>query len=110
MRYFIISLLLGFLSELSFRCNGGGKLMFLLFVPPIIKIANICTYGEFHISKLHCFQVSIFPCPFAVETFGTLGEEALQPVSDLGGRLRSITGDSLQFSEGTLRVSLPQFL
>jgi hypothetical protein len=33
-------------------------------------------------------------CPFAVETLGTFGEEALQLASELEGRLRSTTGDA----------------
>jgi hypothetical protein len=33
-------------------------------------------------------------CPFAVETLGSFGEEALQLVKELKGRLRSTTGDA----------------
>jgi hypothetical protein len=59
-------------------------------------------------------------CPFAIETLGTFGEEILQLVNEIGGRLRntiqlgmpekkrgSFSGSALLFSEGTLRVSLP---
>ncbi len=32
-------------------------------------------------------------CPFALDTLGTFGEEALQLLIELGGRLRNTTGD-----------------
>jgi hypothetical protein len=45
-------------------------------------------------------------CPFAVETLGTFGEEALQLVSELGGRLRSTTGDAREKTWLIQRISV----
>ncbi len=45
-------------------------------------------------------------CPFAVETRGTFGEEALQLVSELGGRLRSTTGDAREKTWLIQRISV----
>jgi hypothetical protein len=45
-------------------------------------------------------------CPFAVETLGTFGEEALKLTHDLGRRLRIFTGDSRETSWLIQRISL----
>jgi hypothetical protein len=45
-------------------------------------------------------------CPFAVETLGSFGEEALQLVRELGGRLRATTGDSRETSWLFQRISV----
>jgi hypothetical protein len=45
-------------------------------------------------------------CPFAVETMGTFGEEALKLVRDLGARLRASSGDSRETSWLIQRISL----
>jgi hypothetical protein len=45
-------------------------------------------------------------CPFAVETLGTFGEEALKLTRELGQRLRNTTGDSRETSWLTQRISL----
>ncbi len=44
--------------------------------------------------------------PFAVETLRTFGEEALQLVSELGGRLRSTTGDARKKTWLIQRISI----
>jgi hypothetical protein len=45
-------------------------------------------------------------CPFAVETLGTFGDEALQLVSELGGRLRNTTGDAREKTWLIQRISV----
>ena len=45
-------------------------------------------------------------CPFAVETLGPFGEEALALVNDLGRRLRQETGDHRSTSFLTQRISI----
>jgi hypothetical protein len=45
-------------------------------------------------------------CPFAVETLGTFGEEALQLVNELGGRLRNATGDAREKTWLIQRISV----
>ncbi len=44
--------------------------------------------------------------PFAVETLGSFGDDALKLVHDLGGRLRSVSGDGRETSWLIQRVSL----
>ncbi len=44
--------------------------------------------------------------PFAVETLRSFGDDALKLVHDLGGRLRSVSGDSREISLLIQRVSL----
>jgi hypothetical protein len=45
-------------------------------------------------------------CPFAVETMGTFGEEALSLVKDLGKRLQEITGEKRSTAFLTQRISV----
>jgi hypothetical protein len=45
-------------------------------------------------------------CPFAVETLGTFGEEALELVSELGRRLRNTTGDPREKTWLIQRISV----
>jgi hypothetical protein len=45
-------------------------------------------------------------CPFAVDTLGSFGEEVLQLVSELGGRLRSTTGDAREKAWLIQRISV----
>jgi hypothetical protein len=45
-------------------------------------------------------------CPFAVETLGTFGEEALALVKDLGRRIRVVTGEARSRLFLTQRISI----
>ncbi len=45
-------------------------------------------------------------CPFAVETLGSCGDEALQRVRELGGRLRAASGDAQETTWLTQRISV----
>jgi hypothetical protein len=45
-------------------------------------------------------------CPFAVETLGSFGEEALQLVRELGGLLRSTTGNAREKTWLIQRISV----
>jgi len=47
-----------------------------------------------------------FFCPFAVETLGTFGEEALALVKDPGSRIREITGKAKSRLYLTQRISI----
>jgi hypothetical protein len=45
-------------------------------------------------------------CPFAVETLGTFGEEALQLVHELGGHIRAFSGDARETTWLIQRLSI----
>ena len=45
-------------------------------------------------------------CPFAVETLGPFGEDALKLVKELGGRLHASSGESRSTSFLKQRISL----
>jgi hypothetical protein len=45
-------------------------------------------------------------CPFAIETLGTFGEEALQQVNELRGRLRNTFGDAREKTWLIQRISV----